>query len=93
MKEYAKTFCFFLLACVLVGCVNHRLTTYPMGEGRYNLTGGGNSFINQEDLKKEWYKEANKLCPKGFVVEKIEEKKKWLSGYPKPGLEGVLKCN
>ena len=77
---------------ILTGCTMHKLTNYPMGDGRFNISARGNSFIDQEGLKKEWYKEANKLCSEGFLVEKIEEKRKILSGYPKPGLEGVIKC-
>jgi hypothetical protein len=74
------------------GCVNHRLTNYPMGDGKFSISVRGNSFVGQEDMKNEFYKEASRLCPNGFTVEKIEEKGKFVEGYPKPGLEGVILC-
>jgi len=87
-----KTLLILLLSFGLSSCVNHSLTNYPMGDGRFNISARGNSFLDQEDIKKEWYKEASKLCPKGYSIEKIEEKRKRLNGYPKPGLEGVINC-
>ena len=92
MKIYFNITLFLILMGFISSCVNHKLTNYPMGDGKFNISARGNSFLNQEDIKKEWYKEASKLCPNGFSVEKIEEKRKRIEGYPKPGLEGVIVC-
>tara|TARA_R110000824_G_scaffold260353_1_gene449004 strand:+ start:88 stop:369 length:282 start_codon:yes stop_codon:yes gene_type:complete len=74
------------------GCTHHKLINYPMGDGKFNITIIGNSFVSQEDIKNEWYKEASRLCPNGYLVEEIKEKRKFYKGYPKPGLEGVIVC-
>ena len=74
MKIYFNMTLFLIVMGFISSCVNHKLTNYPMGDGKFNISARGNSFLNQEDIKKEWYKEASKLCPNGFSVEKIEEK-------------------
>ena len=93
MKNISIVFILFVLIGMLSGCgVNHKIVNYPMGDGKYSISARGNSAINQDDIKEFWYIEASKLCPNGFNVDGIEEKRKHLDGYPKPGLEGIITC-
>ena len=92
MKKIVLSLLIFTTSVVLSGCQNHKTTNYSMGDERYSISSRGNSLIDQDDIKEVCYTEASELCPNGFKVEEIKEKRKNIEGYNKPGLEGVIKC-
>ena len=91
------------LVLAVVGSVTacQRVTSYPMGQDRFQVTVESAAVLSREDTKEKWYEEASQLCPRGFTVEHIGEttdktynvSETGINTISKPGLKGVIRCD
>jgi|TARA_B110001469_G_C9377939_1_gene196239 hypothetical protein len=64
----------------------------PMSGGKYQVYIRGNNYSNQSELRAQFKREVQAICNSAYEVVKMEAGEVKLSGYMKPTLEAVFRC-